>query len=371
MPGSPEPAGRGDSRRLAAAVVPPGPARAWTSCPAADPGGCRPPAAEAAPADAGVRRRGGDPQVHLRGHPRRRPRHRAAGRRQAHPGSTDVDWHDPERFTRKKRKEAVLTGETLARRMRGTWELTDNATGRCPEAQAGRGPRPYLSSMGTFTHRGNEYTVNHQQRLLPGVFARVKDNGELESHFNVLPGKGVSATATSSTRRRGVQDPHRPGRDAPDAAAAGDGGHRQGDPRRLGRRPVAGQLRQERRLGVRKLASGCCARPTSRAPTRAPPPTARRRVPRMELDPEVTGGPWATRTPTSPRRPSWRPPKKLLAVSRKEADPDDRDHLAYQSSTAPRTCSPSASAATTAASAAAVQEDQPGRVARQDARPGP
>ena len=29
---------------------------------------------------------------------------------------TDVDWIDPERFSRKRRKEAVLRGETLARR---------------------------------------------------------------------------------------------------------------------------------------------------------------------------------------------------------------------------------------------------------------
>jgi hypothetical protein len=41
-------------------------------------------------------------------------------------------------------------------------------------------------------HKGVEYTLAHQLRLRPGVFTREKDNGELESHVNTLPGKGRS-----------------------------------------------------------------------------------------------------------------------------------------------------------------------------------
>ena len=54
------------------------------------------------------------------------------------------------------------------------------------------GTVPYLTDRGTFISRGNEYTMAHQMRLRPGAFTRVKDNGELETHVNVLPGKGVS-----------------------------------------------------------------------------------------------------------------------------------------------------------------------------------
>lgn len=105
----------------------------------------------------------------------------------------DVDYTDPERFTRRQRKEAVLTGGTLSRRMSGVWDLLDNATGKVLESRKQVvGRVPYLTSMGTFTFRGNDYTVNHQQRLLPGIFARKKNNGELESYVNVLPGHGVS-----------------------------------------------------------------------------------------------------------------------------------------------------------------------------------
>lgn len=105
----------------------------------------------------------------------------------------DVKYIDPERYTRKERKNALLTGGTLSRRMGGTWDLLDKATGKVLESQHKVVARvPYLSSMGTFTFRGNDYTVNHQQRLLPGIFAREKKNGELESYVNVLPGQGVS-----------------------------------------------------------------------------------------------------------------------------------------------------------------------------------
>jgi len=73
---------------------------------------------------------------------------------------TNVDWADPDRFTRKRRKQAILAGETLARRMKGTWELYDKRTGKLIEQRNQIvGAVPYLSSMGTFTHRGNEYIM--------------------------------------------------------------------------------------------------------------------------------------------------------------------------------------------------------------------
>lgn len=105
----------------------------------------------------------------------------------------DVKYIDPDRYTRKQRKNAVLTGETLSRRMGGTWELYDKPTGKLLESRKQVVARvPYLSSMGTFTFRGNDYSINHQQRLLPGIYARRKKNGELESYVNVMPGQGVS-----------------------------------------------------------------------------------------------------------------------------------------------------------------------------------
>ena len=51
---------------------------------------------------------------------------------------------------------------------------------------------PWLSSRGTFIHRGNHYTSAAQMRLVPGPFSRVMDNGNVEVHANMRPGTGTS-----------------------------------------------------------------------------------------------------------------------------------------------------------------------------------
>lgn len=108
-------------------------------------------------------------------------------------GISNPHYADPERFSRKRRKQAVLGGETLSRRLRGTWTLSDNATGEVLDKQERTIARvPYMSSAGTFTHNGNEYGLINQQRMRSGSFTRRKANGEIENHLNLLPGSGPS-----------------------------------------------------------------------------------------------------------------------------------------------------------------------------------
>ena len=102
-------------------------------------------------------------------------------------------WADPENITIKQRKEALLAGNTLARRLRATWQLIDKNTGNVVEERHQVvAAVPYLTDSGTFVFRGNEYILANQQRLKPGVFIRVKNNGDIEAHTNILPGNGVS-----------------------------------------------------------------------------------------------------------------------------------------------------------------------------------
>lgn len=246
---------------------------------------------------------------------------------------TGVDWQDPERFTRKQRKQAVLAGETLARRLKGTWELHDKRTGQLVEKRNQVvGAVPYLSSMGTFVHRGNEYTVNHQQRLRAGVFARVKDNGELESHFNILPGKGVS--------HRYFLDPDKgvfkvkfgqsemPVMPLLKAMGATD--------REI--RDSWGDSLWQTNYGkddggqtLKKLAQRLLRQKDWEGATETD--ATRKLVERfnnMELDPEVTQRTLGKPFDRVSKEAILAATGKLLKVSRKEADPDDRDHLAYQ-----------------------------------------
>ncbi len=244
---------------------------------------------------------------------------------------TDVDWADPDRFTRRQRKEAVLTGGTLARRLQGTWELADNATGAVLERRRQVVARvPYLSSMGTFTHRGNEYAVVNQQRLLPGVFAREKANSELESHFNILPGEGLSHRYSLDPARGvfkiNVGQASMPLLPLLQALGASDKEVRAA----WGDALFASNYAHNDGSVVKKLATKLLRR----ADQEGDEGTTRQKVAeaflRMKLNPEVTqrtlGKPYAAVDKDAILTAT----QKLLAVSRGEAEPDDRDHLAYQ-----------------------------------------
>lgn len=104
---------------------------------------------------------------------------------------SDVHYADPDRVSKKRYKEAILKGETLGRRLRGTWQLIDNATQQLVSAHKSTiAEVPYITDNGTAVLNGVDYSVAHQTRLKPGVFARIKSSGEAEAHVNLLPGTG-------------------------------------------------------------------------------------------------------------------------------------------------------------------------------------
>ena len=106
---------------------------------------------------------------------------------------SNAEYIDPEDYSKKEQKDAILTNQSLSRRIRGTWELLDNITGKVIDTRHQVVARvPYWSQRGTTIDRGNEYTVTNQQRLLPAIFARQKANGDLESHANITPGQGAA-----------------------------------------------------------------------------------------------------------------------------------------------------------------------------------
>lgn len=89
--------------------------------------------------------------------------------------------------------KAVLTGGRLSVPLRGTVRLIDKATNRpIDEKELTLANVPYMNDDGLFIMGGTQYVTSNQSRLKPGIYARTKDNGELESHFNVAPGTGAS-----------------------------------------------------------------------------------------------------------------------------------------------------------------------------------
>ena len=103
----------------------------------------------------------------------------------------DVKYEGPTSYTLKQQKQALLGNRRLGCSIAGTWRLTDKKTGKVlDERRDGVIRVPYYTDRGTIINNGNEYTVISQARLSPGVYVRRKQNGELESQFNVANGLG-------------------------------------------------------------------------------------------------------------------------------------------------------------------------------------
>ena len=249
---------------------------------------------------------------------------------------SDVQYVGPEMFNRADQKKAVLSRGTLARKLTGTWTLTDNKTGDV----VGQRPTtianvPYITDFGTFVNRGVEYTLAHQMRLRPGVFTREKDNGEIEAHVNTLPGKGRShryfldpKTGVFKINIGQAQIPLMPllkTLGVPEQEIRKAWGNEitainmaKGD---------AGTLDKIYARLVNKSGTGVDAIAKQQA--------IAAELAKIELDGDVTrrtlGAEHKNLTPQTMLAIT----QKLLAVNRREADPDDRDNMVFQSVVGP------------------------------------
>lgn len=244
----------------------------------------------------------------------------------------DVQYVDPEDVSIAKQKEAILTGHTLGRRIKGTWELIDNATGNVLDRRAQTVARvPLITNRGTIIHNGNEYTVANQLRLRPGIYTRIKDNGLTESHVNLLrgashryfldPAKGTFHAQIGQAklplmpllRLLGAKD-----KDLQEAWGADiwSTNAQMDDPSVLNKYFA--------RLAKHKARAAAAGEAVDKAQA------IREAIAEMELDPDVTEHTLGKRFRNVSLESILETTKKLLAVSRGEAEVDDRDNLAYQ-----------------------------------------
>lgn len=105
----------------------------------------------------------------------------------------DVDYDKKQNFTLAEQKKALHSDDYLGWKLKGTVRLVDNATGQVlDEKKMTLLKAPWLTSRHTFIREGNEWGTIAQQRLLPGAYSRVQNNGNLETQFNVRPGTGAA-----------------------------------------------------------------------------------------------------------------------------------------------------------------------------------
>jgi len=110
----------------------------------------------------------------------------------------NLKYVGPENFTKAEQQEALMSDRLLHRRLRGTMELVDEETNKVLDKRDNLtlARVPFLTERGTFIDNGSEFSPVMQSRLLPGAYTRRRDNGELETHFNVRPGTGSAMRVT-------------------------------------------------------------------------------------------------------------------------------------------------------------------------------
>lgn len=242
---------------------------------------------------------------------------------------TGADYDDPGEFSLARQKQAILGGQTLGRKLRGTWALKDKATGNVLSTRRTTlATVPFLTHRGTFILNGTEYTLGNQLRMKPGVYTRQKESGEIESHVNVKGGLAhrIQMDPATSVFQLQVGQSHMPLLPLLKAFGLNDSDLRTA----WGNEIYAANAVKDDATVLKKLHQrlfrGEAPAGDHAAMTQAVTDAFRK----MQLDPEVMrrtlGQPIATVGPEQMLAVT----QKLLAINKGEADVDDRDHLAFQ-----------------------------------------
>lgn len=89
-------------------------------------------------------------------------------------------------FDIRSQQKAKVQGETWAAPVYATVSLKENSTGKVIDKRRVRiAEIPKMTNRYSYIVDGQEYQVDSQWQLKPGVYARRKQNGELESQFNI------------------------------------------------------------------------------------------------------------------------------------------------------------------------------------------
>lgn len=92
-------------------------------------------------------------------------------------------------FNISKQLDTKIKGKDLTVPIKGTLVLKDKKTNKVIDRKkVTLVDSPVLTNRGSFIYGGNEYHIVNQLRLKPGIYTRIKDNGEIESFFNLSKG---------------------------------------------------------------------------------------------------------------------------------------------------------------------------------------
>lgn len=103
-----------------------------------------------------------------------------------------IDSH--QHITPSYKKKAVLEKKDLTVPLKGTIDLIHKPSGKVVESKTTTIAHiPYITSHNTVIYNGSEYENVNQQRLLPGIYSRIRQDGIPEAHINPEARTGQSA----------------------------------------------------------------------------------------------------------------------------------------------------------------------------------
>lgn len=250
-----------------------------------------------------------------------------------------VDVHyaadDPE-YDKSHEKRALLERGSLARRLRGTWQLTDNATQTVLSKKVATVANvPAILHDGTFINKGTRYAMGYQQRLRPGIYVRAKTSGGFESHVNVEQGHGRShryllepQTGVFSINIGHSKIPLYPLLDTL-------GAKREDIEAAWGPELTKRNMEKVDSKAISKLYERLVPTKLKADGDQGDPVAMRNKIREafddMIVDPEVVGYTLDRATDKVDADLILRATKQTLALAKGERDPDDRDHLAFAS----------------------------------------
>lgn len=225
-------------------------------------------------------------------------------------------------------KKAMMLRGTLGVPMWGTWTLSKdgNVIDKQKKLLA---TVPIMTNHGTFVRRGIEYTLANQMRLRSGIYTHEKENGELESHFNVAPGTGKQFKLTMSpdTGRLYMTIGQSSQPIIPILRAVGVTDDQM---KEAWGEDIFNANQEKLRADVVQKAVERLGTPNELKEEIAPEEKIKKILAKTVLDPEITertlGKQFTTVTPEAMLAST----KKLIGLHRGEAEPDNRDDLSNQ-----------------------------------------
>jgi DNA-directed RNA polymerase beta subunit len=241
----------------------------------------------------------------------------------------DVDYEKADPFDHASRKQAILTGGTLERRLRGTIRMSDNVTGQpLSEKSITIAKVPVLTDAGTYVLNGVNYSLANQARLIPGTYVRRTEAGDVEGFVNPEQGKGrqhrYTIDPTTGVFKLKVDQSYTPLLPILEAMGADEKALTEA----WGPELVAINRKASARASLPKLAARLIRK--NLTPDQNPAQIIREAMEAMPLDPDTNnrtlGKPYAN----AGAEMALAATRKIISVLQNREDPDDRDAMPYQ-----------------------------------------